>query len=96
MTVRRRRPDSPSPVPERLARFAVSEWTGFADTEDAVWAWAAEREAWALANPIEWSAGYLTSPLGDRLDRLRQRREAWLMTWTERDPEEFNGGRATV
>jgi hypothetical protein len=88
MSVRRRKPAAP-PVPEKYARFAVSEWPGFAETEDAVWAWAAEREKWALANPVEWPPGYPTTPLGDRLDRLRARHEAWLMTCTQDEPEEY-------
>jgi hypothetical protein len=46
-------------------------------------AWGAEREEWALANQVEfwW---YITSPIGDRLDRLKARREAWLLNCTER------------
>jgi hypothetical protein len=81
MSVRRRKPAGP-PVPEKYARFAVSQWPGLS-REDAVWAWAAKRELWALANPIEWPPGYPTTPLGNRLDRLRARHEAWLMTCTQ-------------
>jgi hypothetical protein len=86
MSVRRRRPVSVTPVPERLARFVPSEWPGL-DREGDVWAWGAEREAWALANQVEFF-GYLTTPIGDRLDRLRARHEAWMLTCTERDLDE--------
>jgi hypothetical protein len=85
VTVRRRKPAGPA-VPERFARFAVSEWPGLG-CEDAVWAWAAGREVWALAHPVEWPPGYPTTPLGDKLDRLKARHEAWLMTCTEPEPE---------
>jgi hypothetical protein len=89
VSVRRRKPESP-PVPEKLARFAVSEWPGLG-CEDAVWAWAAERETWALAHPVEWPPGYPSTVLGDKLDRLKARREAWLMTCCREEPEEANG-----
>lgn len=86
MTVRRRRPESITPVPERLARFVASEWPGL-DREADIRAWGAEREAWALAHQVEF-LGFTTSPMGDWLDRLRARREAWLINCTVRCDEE--------
>jgi hypothetical protein len=78
-------------VPERLARFVPSEWPGI-DREADVWAWAAEREQWAMANQVEYW-GYTTSPIGDRLDRLKARHEAWMLFCTERDLEEPDDSR---
>jgi hypothetical protein len=93
VTVKRRRPES-APVPEQYARFVRSEWPAELSCEDAVNQWHTEREAWAQENLFIFM-GYLDSPIGDMLDRLRARREARLLNCCqpEAEPEESNGHR---
>jgi hypothetical protein len=92
MSVRRRRPAGP-PVPERYAEFVRSQWPAGLAAEEAIEFWHLARSAWAVENEYEWppGSGYRTSPIGDWLDRMRAKREAWLLTCTKRDPEESNG-----
>ena len=77
MSVRRRRPAS-APPPEKYVRFVRDEWPPNLSCEEAVDFWYRAGEAWAQANEYEYppGSGYLTSPLGDWLDRMRARREA--------------------
>jgi hypothetical protein len=89
VTVRRRKPASPA-VPEQFARFARSEWPPSLTCEEAVGYWHQARSAWAWEHQYEWQ-GYTTTPLGDRLDLLKARREARLLSCIEPDPAELNG-----
>ncbi len=90
--MRRRRPAGPA-IPERYARFQRSEWPAGLSCEDAVEFWHQARETWALANAYEWPEGYPTTPIGDFIDRLKDKREARMRACYADPPQAANGSR---
>jgi len=85
--VRRKREHRPR-IPARFLRYRPDEWPGGPEQ------WVREREAWARAQPPIVTTGTdaygtpwrcVVTPLGDRTDMMRARREARLTAFADVD-----------